>query len=96
LSAGRLLDLGQINDQGQGAGTVATGRAEGGGDRKKAITGVKLTQAQFDALVSLAYNLGNIPEDVADAVNAGNFEEAGTLMQKYIHGSDGFGIHGAG
>jgi GH24 family phage-related lysozyme (muramidase) len=63
---------------------------------KKAITGVKLTQAQFDALVSLAYNLGNIPEDVADAVNAGNFEEAGTLMQKYIHGSDGFGIHGAG
>jgi GH24 family phage-related lysozyme (muramidase) len=56
---------------------------------KKAITGVKLTQAQFDALVSLAYNLGNIPEDVADAVNTGNFEEAGTLMQKYVHGSDG-------
>jgi GH24 family phage-related lysozyme (muramidase) len=55
---------------------------------KKAVT-VGLTQAQFDALVSLAFNLGEIKEDVLDAVNAKDFEKAGELMQAYIEGTDG-------
>jgi GH24 family phage-related lysozyme (muramidase) len=55
---------------------------------KNSVT-VKLTQAQFDALVSLAYNLGKIPEDVLVAVNAGDFEKAGELMQQYVYGNDG-------
>jgi GH24 family phage-related lysozyme (muramidase) len=54
---------------------------------KKSVT-VKLTQAQFDALVSLAFNLGEVPADVLTAVNAGDFETAGSLMEKYVYGND--------
>jgi GH24 family phage-related lysozyme (muramidase) len=58
-------------------------------DIVKGCVKVALTQAQFDALVSLAYNLGRIPDDVLAAVNAGDFEKAGELMEKYVYGNDG-------
>lgn len=44
---------------------------------------VELTQAQFDALVSLAYNIPDALTVVAPAVNAGDFERATELIRNF-------------
>jgi lysozyme len=52
---------------------------------KRAIPNVKLTQGQFDALVSFSYNVGAnkfAKSEVVEAVNAGNFEEAKKRLAK--------------
>jgi GH24 family phage-related lysozyme (muramidase) len=55
---------------------------------KNAVT-VPLTQAQFDALVSLAYNLGRIPKELLDVLNAGDYDAAAQMFNNYCHGSNG-------
>lgn len=53
---------------------------------KSAIPSVKLTQGQFDALVSFSYNIGKnkfAKSDVVKAVNAGNFAEAKTRLARW-------------
>lgn len=53
---------------------------------KSAIPSVKLTQGQFDALVSFSYNIGKnkfAKSDVVEAVNAGNLEEAKKRLAKW-------------
>lgn len=53
---------------------------------KSAIPSVKLTQGQFDALVSFSYNIGKnkfAKSDVVKAVNAGNMAEAKTRLARW-------------
>lgn len=50
---------------------------------------VDLTQAQFDALVSLAYNAGvGGSSDVYDLLNAGNFEGAAKMISSMTYGHE--------
>lgn len=50
---------------------------------------VPLTQGQFDALVSMVFNCGPgclIGTHLADALNAGQYDLAATLMLEWCHG----------
>ncbi|WP_441293458.1 glycoside hydrolase family protein [Massilia psychrophila] len=52
-------------------------------------TTVKLTQAQFDALVSLTYNAGVKGSfHVFDLINAGNFQGAASLIASMTSGHE--------
>jgi lysozyme len=57
---------------------------------------VSVTQSQFDALVSLAFNAGSrsVASDhqMMQAVNAGNVTEANFTAYRYIHDGDGMPI----
>jgi GH24 family phage-related lysozyme (muramidase) len=48
-----------------------------------------LTQAQFDALVSLVFTMGYLPIDIIKRINAGDIEGAAILFGQYIHATDG-------
>lgn len=53
---------------------------------RKAIT-VKITQSQFDALVSFTYNVGHIAgTSVQKAVNSGNFQAVNLAFLEYVKG----------
>jgi GH24 family phage-related lysozyme (muramidase) len=55
---------------------------------KKWVT-YPLTQAQFDALVSMAFNMGHIPLDILHFVNIGDIKEAAKLFLDYDEANDG-------
>ena len=44
---------------------------------------VPVDQNQFDALVSLAYNLGSVPDDVRNAINKGDYKGAAQAFLEY-------------
>jgi GH24 family phage-related lysozyme (muramidase) len=48
-----------------------------------------LNQAQFDALVSMVFNMGFIPLDILQLLNVGDFDGAAKLFGKYIAARDG-------
>jgi GH24 family phage-related lysozyme (muramidase) len=55
---------------------------------KKWVT-YPLTQAQFDALVSMTFNMGHIPLDILHCVNIGDIKEAAKLFLDYDEANDG-------
>lgn len=48
-----------------------------------------IAQGQFDALVSLAFNVGSIGSSLAGALNAGDSVNALFHFKRYIHANDG-------
>jgi GH24 family phage-related lysozyme (muramidase) len=53
---------------------------------------VKITQTQFDALVSFAYNLGDVqgPKiNLAKVINSGNWQEVPKEFERYTHDNTG-------
>jgi lysozyme len=60
-------------------------------DYIKSVVTVPLTQAQFDALVCFVFNLGEIPLDVLQALNVGNYDKASELMEECHHAENASG-----
>jgi GH24 family phage-related lysozyme (muramidase) len=57
--------------------------------RVKQSVSAPLTQNQFDALTSLAYNLGSVPRPIANALNSNNYDAAVGLFGQYVHDTTG-------
>lgn len=51
--------------------------------------GVTLNQAQFDALVSMAHNVGTFGGTLVSQLRAGNMKAVAATMKRYIHASNG-------
>lgn len=53
---------------------------------------VPISQNQFDALVSLTYNLGHLPKELANKINAGKIDstEVKNIFLKYTHSDHKF------
>lgn len=49
---------------------------------RRGITGC-MTQQQFDAALSLTYNLGSFPQAIKEAINAGKYDQAAALFGRY-------------
>jgi lysozyme len=58
----------------------------------KRVVTVPLTQAQFDALVSFVFNLGDLDEDILQALNNGDYRLASQLMGKRHHARNKDGV----